>query len=388
MKIVFTSEEVIEVCNGRYYSMSLGQHLTKYKYFGDIVCVCYCKEVELSRLPEVDESTAEFVFTEKENKLSSLCATKRRNDKIFKKLIARKDIDMLVCHVPSENSLHAIKYAKKCGKPYLEVVVGCAWDSLWNYDWRGKCLAIQAFLSLRRTVKNATHALYVTEHFLQNRYPTKGKTEHASNVCIEKMPDNVLKKRLEKISGYTDKCRLDIATVAAVNVRYKGQEYVIRAIAKLNKQMGYNYHYYLVGGGENTFLKKVVTECGADAFVHFMGALPHNGVTEILDKMDLYIQPSKQEGLPRALIEAMSRALPAVGTRVAGIPELLPNDYLVKKGSVDEIVRVLSTKMDKESMKKQAEANFKKASEYTLDIINARRQKFFDTFINDNSLRK
>lgn len=77
-----------------------------------------------------------------------------------------------------------------------------------------------------------------------------------------------------------------------------------------------------------------------------------------------------------------------MGTRVAGIPELLSDDYLVKKGSVDEIVRVLSTNMDKESMMKQAETNFKKASEYTLDIINARRQKFFDTFINDNSLRK
>ena len=75
------------------------------------------------------------------------------------------------------------------------------------------------------------------------------------------------------------------------------------------------------------------------------------------------------------------------GTRVAGIPELMSDDYLVKKGSVDEIVQVLSTNMDKESMMKQAEANFKKASEYTLDIINARRQKFFDTFITDNALR-
>ena len=87
-------------------------------------------------------------------------------------------------------------------------------------------------------------------------------------------------------------------------------------------------------------------------------------------------------------IEAMSRALPAVGTRVAGIPELLSDDYLVKKGSVDEIVRVLSTNMDKESMMKQAEENFKKASEFMLDIINARRQIFFNTFINYNSLKK
>ena len=102
----------------------------------------------------------------------------------------------------------------------------------------------------------------------------------------------------------------------------------------------------------------------------------------MLDDMDLYIQPSKQEGLPRALIEGMSRALPAVGTRVAGIPELLGDDYLVKKGSVDDIIEVLSTKMNKECMKKQARVNYAKASEYTLDIINARRQAFFDKFVH------
>lgn len=92
--------------------------------------------------------------------------------------------------------------------------------------------------------------------------------------------------------------------------------------------------------------------------------------------------------MPEPNLFSPSPSMTIVGARVAGIPEFLSDDYLVKKGSVDEIVRVLSTNMDKESMMKQAETNFKKASEYTLDIINARRQKFFDTFINDNSLRK
>lgn len=229
--------------------------------------------------------------------------------------------------------------------------------------------------------------MYVTEHFLQNRYPCKGVTEHASNVCINKVPDEVLTERLAKIDGYTKESQLNIATTAAVSVRYKGQEYVIKALAKLNKKLGFNYHYYMIGGGDQTFLRGVAEEAGVTDYVHFLGSLPHDKVTETLDKMDLYIQPSKQEGLPRALIEGMSRALPAVGTRVAGIPELLSDDYLVKKGSVDEIVRVLSTKMDKESMKTQAKANFDKASEYTLDIINKRRQAFFDKFMKDNGLK-
>ena len=82
----------------------------------------------------------------------------------------------------------------------------------------------------------------------------------------------------------------------------------------------------------------------------------------------------------------MSRALPAVGTKVAGIPELLPDDYLVCKGSVKDIANVLSTKMSQDSMKMQAQNNFIKASNYTIDIINTRRQKFFDAFRIQNSL--
>lgn len=382
MKILFTSEEVIDICNGKYYSMNLGQHLAKYSYFGQIVCVCYYRNVDETKLPEVDQNAAEFVFTDKVNHFSALFATKKRNDHIIKEQVERKDIDMLVCHVPSGNSRHAIKYAKKNNKPYLEVVVGCAWDALWNYDWRGKCIAIPYYLNLRKIVRKAPFALYVTEHFLQKRYPCDGETEHASNVCIEKVSDSVLANRIKRIDSYTKDTPLKIMTTAAVSVRYKGQEYVIRALSKLNKELGFNYHYYMVGAGDQSFLRGVAKEVGVEEFVHFIGPLPHDKVTEMLDDMDLYIQPSKQEGLPRALIEGMSRALPAVGTRVAGIPELLGDDYLVKKGSVDDIIEVLSTKMNKECMKEQARVNYAKASEYTLDIINARRQAFFDKFVH------
>ena len=62
MKILFTSEEVVDICKGKYYALNLGMHLTKYKYLGDIICVCDCREVESTKLPEVDMTAAKFVF--------------------------------------------------------------------------------------------------------------------------------------------------------------------------------------------------------------------------------------------------------------------------------------------------------------------------------------
>ena len=384
MKILFTSEEVVDICNSKYYSLNLGLHLTKYSYMGAVTCVCYSRKVASSKLPEIDKKTAEFVFTEKETSPLSKFTIHKHNHELI--MECAKEADAIVAHVPSWNSEHSIKIAKELNKPFMVVVVGCIWDSMWNFDWRGKIIALNEFLKMRRQVASAKYALYVTEFFLQKRYPCKGLTEHASNVCIEKVDESVLAKRLERIASYTDGQEINIATAAGVDVRYKGQQYVIRALEILNKQMGFKYHYYIIGNGDQTYLRNVAKSCDVEKYVHFTGPLKHGMVTETFDKMDLYIQPSNQEGLPRALIEAMSRALPAVGTKVAGIPELLPDDYLVCKGSVKDIANVLSTKMSQDSMKMQAQNNFIKASNYTIDIINTRRQKFFDAFRIQNSL--
>ena len=381
MKILFTSEEIVEICNDSYYSMNLGQHIEKYSYLGEVTCVCYCRTVTETKLPKVDKQSAKFIFTVKETSIRAKLSQRQKNQHIIEECV--KSADAVIAHVPSTNSEHAIKAAKRYSIPYMTVVVGCVWDSMWNYDWRGKLMALPEFIKERNQVASSDYALYVTEHFLQQRYPCKGHTEHASNVCIPEVSTSVLERRLDRITSQTDNSPINLITVASVSVRYKGQEYVIQALSKLNQGDGRQYHYYLIGGGDQSFLKSVAQKYHVEGYVHFIGALPHDKVTEVLDDMDIYIQPSKQEGLPRALIEAMSRALPAIGTNIAGIPELLDPHYLVNKGSYKDIVKTLSDRFDKTQMIEQAKRNFNKASEYSINIINARRQAFFDAFIND-----
>jgi glycosyltransferase involved in cell wall biosynthesis len=107
-----------------------------------------------------------------------------------------------------------------------------------------------------------------------------------------------------------------------------------------------------------------------------VGSLPHEQVFDFLKDMDVYIQPSKQEGLPRAVVEAMSLALPALGSSIAGIPELLSDEFMFKKGNINQIADRIRFILDKDVLKKAATDNFNKSKEYTQEVLDQRRSKF------------
>jgi len=201
MNILFTSEEVIEICDdGSLHSKNLNQHYMKYSKWGNLICVGYSKRVHESSLP-ILEDKIQCVLTTKENTLKNLITIKRENHAIVNEAIDNNCISFLVCHVPSNNSYHAISAAKKKGIPYICVVVGCSWDAMWNYDLRGKILAFPAFLQLKKVVSNSPYSIYVTKYFLERRYPCSGKYTYASNVQLPLSNPNILKQRVEKIKN-------------------------------------------------------------------------------------------------------------------------------------------------------------------------------------------
>lgn len=379
MKILYSTQSVVEYDGQHYYSNSVQATYKRYLALGeDITVLSYMKRVEKPKSDLVDEGAVKFVFVKKINNLKSLLKRESKsNEKIVEQLV--KEVDVCVCHVPCGHSHQVIKYAKKYGKPYMTVVCGCPWDALWNFDWRGKLMAPGAYFALKAVQRDSPFSIYVTNEFLQKRYPTNGKSIGCSNVNVSTGIAGVLERRLENIEKRKSEGRiLRIGTAAAMNVPYKGQEYVIRALAQL-KQEGINYEYHLIGLGADDRLRGIAAEEGVTEIVQFHGSLPHDEVLAFMDDLDIYVQPSKQEGLPRATIEAMSRGCLCMGSRVAGIPELLEPAYLFKKGSVSEIANILR-KVTPDSLVSQAKRNFNKAKEYDCDVLNERRRMFIEDF--------
>lgn len=375
MSILFSTTATVDCCGGLFYNNAVRAALPRYYRLGKrIVCLAFRRDVDRPKQEPINDPDVEFVFLKKVNSLKSLLVDQRENKRIIEREVRKADA--CVVHVPSFIGDEVARIAKQLGKPYFTVVVGCAWDAYWNYNLIGKLVAPFRYASLQRVQREASYSIYVTQQFLQHRYPTNGLSIGCSNVNISTGDPQVLRHRLEHIAHR--KGLLKMATIAAVNVRYKGQEYVIRALERL-KQQGILMEYHLVGGGDNTFLRDLARRCGVEDRVFFHGLMPHDRVLPFLDEMDVYIQPSKQEGLPRALIEAMSRGCLSLGAHTAGIPELLPPHYVFRRGNVDDIVAALS-QITQRDLQEQAQRNFDEAKLYDSAVLNKRRNDFMDQF--------
>ena len=308
----------------------------------------------------------------------------RRARQIIRKAVF--DSDIVVARVPSLIARWAIHYAQQLGKPYMIECVACNWDALSNHKWSARLFAPWYFLAQKRALKNAPFVIYVTNQFLQQRYPTRGQSFSISNVELSATDTTVLDRRIQRIcSSAAEKGPIRLVTVASVSTPYKGQADVIAALGPLSAA-GVDCEYHLIGGGEQIRLRAFSRSQGVKNRVHFHGAVRHAGVFGLLDGMDIYVQPSRQEGLPRAVIEAMSRGLPALGARTGGIPELLPHERIFAPGDIEGVVRIIAGMLREGVLEADAERNFREAERYTSERLAETRREAYQAFLELNQL--
>ena len=89
--------------------------------------------------------------------------------------------------------------------------------------------------------------------------------------------------------------------------------------------------------------------------------------------------------MPRALIEAMSRGVPAFGANTGGIPELLSDQYLFSNSStnINEIIEILSL-FQKNTMIQPAKQNYEIAKEYQEKKLQEVRERFYLNFYSSS----
>ena len=94
-----------------------------------------------------------------------------------------KKCNFAIIRMPSVIGAVACKEARKQKVPYMIEMVGCPRDALWYHGGIKFKLALPFFVFINKyELKHSKYTIYVTEKFLQKRYPTEGKYIACSDV--------------------------------------------------------------------------------------------------------------------------------------------------------------------------------------------------------------
>lgn len=124
--------------------------------------------------------------------------------------------------------------------------------------------------------------------------------------------------------------------------RNKGFDIGMRAFQKaLATEPG--LFYCIVGDGEDrSKLETLAHELGISSRVRFCGALEN--ASSYLSAFDVFLIPSRKEGLPYVFLEAHAAGLPIVASEVGGIPEIAtPADTLCESDDIDAFAAALAS---------------------------------------------
>lgn len=287
----------------------------------------------------------------------------------------------VILRLPSKIGLRVARLCKKLKKEYLAEVVGSAWDSYWNHSLKGKLFAVPYHFLNKYYIKSSAYALYVTNVFLQKNYPSKGIILGCSDVYIEETYSDGITKRLDKLKNHKFK-KFVIGTIGNFEVKYKGQHLVIEAISELVRR-GYEIEYQIVGGGNSDYLVSLAKRFNVESNLKVVGSVPHKEINSWFRQLDIYIQPSKQEGLPRAVIEAMSNGLYCIVSNVGGNTELVSNQAVMKRVNSASIVNCIM-KIDLDLYKDLSIRNVEESEKYNVKLLDKKRNDFYVSYKSSN----
>ena len=201
-----------------------------------------------------------------------------------------------------------------------------------------------------------------------------------ASVTTRKIDERYMRFRELPWSAVKSSKPFRIGFIGSLARLYKSPDVVLRAAAACQHR-GLNFHVTMVGEGRHLAEMKVLaTSLGIMDRVQFLGQLSLNSILELLDSIDLFVIPSRAEGLPRALLEAMSRGCPCIGSAVGGIPELLDPEDLVPVGNKESLAEsILRVAFEPGRLIAMSMRNQMKAQQFAPETLRQHRYSFLET---------
>jgi glycosyltransferase involved in cell wall biosynthesis len=181
--------------------------------------------------------------------------------------------------------------------------------------------------------------------------------------------------------------------------REKGIDVLLKAWANLSPNEK-DLRLTIIGDGPLRYeMERIVRDLGIAETIEFTGWV--NNVKEYLQQTDIFVLPSRTEGMPNAMLEAMSYGIPCIATNVGGNMELLErkgeeilrgryvigkNGLLINpddvKGLTEAILFFLRNRNEREEMGKRSRQFIQE--NYSIDWVAERYISLYQSVLNES----
>ncbi len=255
---------------------------------------------------------------------------------------------------------------------------------------------------LKSQCRRAIAVSYVTREALQRRYPPDKKHYSTNFSSVSLRPDSfadVARAGHQFATSFSDvelskesftvhqrptghgKRQMRAVFVGTLDSLYKGPDTLVEAVERC-KRRGLELELVLIGSGKyQEILQRKCERMGIQNQVRFTGSLPAGeAVRSELDTADVFVLPSRAEGLPRAMLEAMARGVPCLGSTVGGIPELLGPDEMVPPDNPKLLAnKLISVMSDQSALSAMSARCLHVATTYSAAVLAKKRVEFYST---------
>ena len=280
--------------------------------------------------------------------------------------------------------LFIILYLKRT--KFAVEVVGNVYEAVkqTNKKWYSKFVALVLQLLMKKCVKEASFACYVTVQSLQRTYPTKGISYSCSSIEMyddNYIEQNEIERKLDHFYTSLAQKSMTISHIGTMDAKYKNQDQLILAVYHLYRA-GWDVKLHLIGDGcYRSYFEEVCVKEKVSHLVKFHGRVNRTIVNSILDETDIFILPSSTEGFPRVNVEAAARGCLILATDVGGVSEFVPQSCLLKDIRAETIFMAITEMLKMPEVYRDViKFNYEKSFSFHCNNLNKVRKAFYGDF--------
>lgn len=296
--------------------------------------------------------------------------------KALKQLMLQENFDLVHCHMPMTGILArkaAEKVRKRTGRgiPVLYTAHGFHFYSgapIGNWVY---------YLAERHYARYTDKLILINEEDIERgkRFPLRGMAEYVPGIGMRPMPDPDPAYQMRQEYGIPEEHKV-LVSVGELTER-KNHEVMIRAMDRFRRDP---VTYLICGTGPlEDMLRGMVKEMHLEDKVIFAGYCDH--IPDVLRQADYFAFPSKQEGLPVAMMEAMQAGLPVLGLDIRGNHDLIKDGeggFLFCEDYAEDYARGIRYFMRyPEDAERMGSWNKERVKQFSLEIVEKRMRQIY-----------